>query len=237
MGRSIIIIILSVSILLQGCKTAYVPNTINVPLLQEQGELKINIDERDIQGAYAVTENIGIMANGYGKYQNSGNNRSNSYLVELGGGYFQNVFRTWTFETFAGAGTGKIIFEDFDSSGNSIKKYSADVAKFFLQPSLGIAGKYSDFAFTFRFVCVKYYGVDTEHYTDSLLVSDKLYALNRRPIWAFAEPALTLRGGYKGVKLFAQIGHSYKLMKSEMNYSSSIANLGVTIDIADWYRN
>jgi hypothetical protein len=45
--------------------TMYTTSAVNAPLLKERGEVKINVTRNDLQAAVAVTDHIGIMANGY----------------------------------------------------------------------------------------------------------------------------------------------------------------------------
>src|ERR1044072_8929111 len=78
--------------LLSSCATTmYTTNAVNVPLLKEKGEVKINATQNDLQAAIAVSDNIGIMANGYYKnYDGSNNYKHGGSMGELGIGYLLN---------------------------------------------------------------------------------------------------------------------------------------------------
>src|SRR4051812_32632235 len=78
--------------LLSSCATTlYTTNAVNAPLLKEKGEVKINVTQNDLQAAVAVTDNIGIMANGYYEnYDGSNNYRHGGGMGELGIGYLLN---------------------------------------------------------------------------------------------------------------------------------------------------
>jgi hypothetical protein len=126
-----------------GCKTAYVPNTLNTPLLKEKGEFKANVDENNLQLAYAVTNRIAVMANGF--YKRDINTHIDSqqkgigWLCEGGLGYYNHMKHNFVFETFAGAGFGNLKFEDLNTAGSSvnIKSYSVHGTKVFVQPGFG----------------------------------------------------------------------------------------------------
>ena len=48
----------------QACKTAYVPNTVNVPLFDDSGQLRVSGDSQgNIQFAASLNRRFGVMAN------------------------------------------------------------------------------------------------------------------------------------------------------------------------------
>lgn len=73
----------------------YTPNTQNVPLISEKGETNLtlsgNANQVEFQGAYGVSENFALKANG-GLFipsdLDNGNGGSGKFL-EFGGGYFK----------------------------------------------------------------------------------------------------------------------------------------------------
>src|SRR5688500_10546599 len=72
--------------------TLYVANTVNAPLLKEKGEIKLNIDQNNIQAAVAVSDHLGIMANGfYRSYEGGNNYEHKGGLGEIGVGYFKTL--------------------------------------------------------------------------------------------------------------------------------------------------
>ena len=91
----IAIIVLSFS----SCKIMYIPNTQNVPMLEEKGDIKVELGTKDLQVAYGVTDHLGIMVNGYynkndwsvtsGEYDNQ--YLSKRTLVEGGLGYYTTM--------------------------------------------------------------------------------------------------------------------------------------------------
>jgi hypothetical protein len=53
---------------------------------------------------------------------------------------------------------------------------------------------------------------------------------------AFLEPTITVRGGYRFVKIQAQFGRSFKLSKNDINFDDGIGSVGLIFDIARWYK-
>jgi hypothetical protein len=217
---------------LNSCKTVYEPNTINTPLLNNHGEFRAYVDPSNVHLSYAITDHIGIMANGFRVSEGTDNNsiRGNGGLAEIGMGYFRPM-DGFIFETYAGGGIGRVKFTEIRQEGNSsvVRNFSAEGTRFFVQPSFGYAGKYFEAAITPRLVMGKYNNVQT-NYTTQEQIDGKFYNVNQ-PVWAFIEPALTLRGGYKWVKLQAQFGFSQKLNSQQLSYKSSFLNLGLIFDI------
>ncbi len=105
-----------ISVILSGSCTHYyhVPNIQNVPLLKEKNEIHFSGsygggDESnciEIQGAYAATEKLGLMANfmsarGGGK---SEKDYANGYYFEGAAGYYKAFNQYAIFEVFGGLG-------------------------------------------------------------------------------------------------------------------------------------
>ena len=215
-----------------SCKTVYQPNTVNTPLFNNHGEFRAYVDPSNVHLAYAITDHIGVMANGFRVSEGTDNNsiRGNGGLVEIGMGYYRPV-NGFIFETYAGGGMGKVKFTEVRQEGSTtvVRNFSADGSRFFVQPSFGYAGKYFEAALTPRFAIGKFNNVQT-NYTTQEQIDGKFYNVNE-PMWCFIEPALTLRGGYKWVKLQAQFGFSQKLNSQQLSYKSSFLNLGLIFDI------
>lgn len=215
-----------------SCKTVYEPNALNTPLFNNHGEFRAYVDPSNVQLAYALTDHIGIMANGFRVTAETDNNTisGSGGLVEFGLGYYKPM-NGFIFETYAGGGMGKVKFSENRQENNTtvVRNFSSDGMRFFIQPSFGYAGKYFEAAVTPRFCLGKYNNVQT-NYTMQEQIDGKFYNIND-PVWAFIEPALTLRGGYKWVKVQAQFGFSQKLNTQELSYKSSFVNLGLVFDI------
>jgi hypothetical protein len=228
--------------LLSSCATTmYTTNAVNAPLLKEKGEVKINITQNDLQAAIAVSDNIGIMANGYYKnYEGSNNYQHGGGMGELGIGYLLNSESHLVMETYVGGGLGKIHKqEQFNNTANDTYMASFDVnaMKGFVQTNLGYRSKYFDVALTPKFSFVKYSNFSQTNYSNEQLKKD--YLDNNRltdPLFVFAEPAITVRGGYKFIKLQAQYGLTLNVGGQSIRKTPDFGSLGLIIDIARWYK-
>ncbi len=229
-------------VLLNSCATTmYTSNTTNVPLLKEKGEIKLNVTQNDLQVAFAFTDHIGVMANGFYKnYKASDNYKHNGGLGELGVGYMLNHKDHLIVETFVGGGLGKVYKqEQFTDNTNNIylANFDANATKAFLQSNLGYRSKYFDVALTPKFSFVKYHNFSHTNYTDQQLQDNYLDNRLTDPLFVFAEPAITVRGGYKFIKLQAQYGVTLNLGGQNIKRTSDFASLGLVVDIAKWYKD
>lgn len=231
--------------LFSSCSTTmYVSNAVNAPLLREKGEVKVNLTQNDLQAAVGAGNNFGIMANGYyQRYQGAGNYEHRGGYGELGFGYFTNTEddNHFFFEFYGGGGAGSVYKQErfTDQNENSyLATFNAQAGKAFIQPNFAYSNKYFDAILTPRFSVVKYTGFSQANYPESKLREDYLDNNNLTgPVFMFAEPALTVRGGYKFIKLQAQFGLTLNLTGSNIRHPSTFSSLGLVFDIARWYRD
>jgi len=156
------------------------PNSVNAPMLTEKNDFNVSCHASftglEVQSSYAVAENVGIMVNGhYTPYQNL-------YFAEVGGGYFDDFGKYGVFEIYGGNGLGRI--DPSYGTGDYI-------GRLFIQPGIGVKGKYIEAAFTTRSVCA--------------IISKE----SNLRFGYFIEPCVVLRGGNEYIKLFAQVGYSF----------------------------
>ncbi len=227
--------------LCQSCKTAYIPSALNVPLLQEKGELKITLTPTNYQVAYAISEKLGVMANGQRASStttfsdgvtNSDFKQTNS-SIELGAGYLGKGGRNFLYELYGGLGLVKADIVD-SKAGKTIGTYEANGLKFFIQPNIGFTTKAFDVAFSARFTGLQF-GTSSTVFSKQYLIDKELNELSENT-HLFLEPAITLRGGYKFIKLQTQIGISAKLSSASIPYNSLVGSIGLQINIAKWYN-
>jgi hypothetical protein len=126
-----------------SCSSVYVPNVPNTPMLSAQGEFSggAHISLRgnaNFNGAYAVSNHIGVLMGG--AYMNSERRRNdfNHKQIEIGGGYFTSFGpdQNRILEIYAGVGTGKTnrSFRNYDSGDLvSSELQVTDFNKTFLQ--------------------------------------------------------------------------------------------------------
>ncbi len=157
-SKKIILYIMFVVLIINGCAPAYVPNVINTPLLSSKGEIQAaihtGISGTDPQFSYALTDNIGIMLNGSfaDRTSDSTDDFHKHQFIELGTGYYTKIGESGRFETFGGFGYGKLQAE-FD---NDLWDTHSDVtsSRIFIQPTIGATTDIFDGSFASRFVIV-----------------------------------------------------------------------------------
>ena len=113
-----------------ACAPVYVPNARNATLFEQKGEYKATaylLQTADVQLAYAVSNHIGVMANGA---MNVNSNFSRYRFGEMGIGYFTKI-KDYNIEFFGGYGLGS-------SSGNFIDKSAeGDYYRVFCSQAVG----------------------------------------------------------------------------------------------------
>jgi hypothetical protein len=230
--------LLGLSIVVGGCKTVYVPNAVNAPLLSQKGELRANLSANNLQAAYAVADGVGVIANGFWQ-KSSGDQKADSgqdgkgYLLEAGVGHFRSLGDLLLFETYGGLGIGNVEHDNWEkvNGARSDYRYKASALKAFVQPSVGITRPFFDAALSTRLVALRPYSVEAVNYPDARLQADDLYSLQDHT-FVFVEPAVTLRAGYKWVKLFVQYGFSLKLNETPLNRDVNFVTAGLHVDFA-----
>jgi hypothetical protein len=216
-----------------SCRTVYAPNAVNVPLLQEKGELKASIANNNLQVATAVSDHVGIMMNGYLNAYSADDKsfKNNGKGAEIGIGYFAHNQERITYEAYGGAGLYNVRIRE----SNNTKTFDADAIKYFVQPSIGWVNPFFEVAVSPRLSVVKYNSPEITGYT-SQERADNYFDILDQKAHVFMEPTLTLRGGYRFIKLQVQYGHSFKLSKNNINNDTGIGSIGLIFDIGKWYQ-
>jgi hypothetical protein len=222
-----VIFFLSIIIFVSSC-AVYAPNAVNVSGFNKKGQLAVSASVGNgvnVQGAYALTDNIGAMVNYMNitqivetdnvKRDGSGN------LLEAGIGYFKNTDDNVRMEIFAGFGQGSVNIAKTD---NGTRNFSTNANRLFIQPSIGYASKNFEAFLSARVANVNFSNVNTT-YTPGDLDADDFSNITEMG-WFFLEPALTLRAGIKNIKLQLQIGRSIKMNSQELGHDSGLLNLG-----------
>lgn len=180
-----------------ACAPVYIPNVVHVPLLTNKNELHASVNTGisgfDPQIAYAITDNLGVVING--SFANSKSDSSASFhthnFVETGVGYYSVIDTRVRFEVFGGGGYGRVSSNYQGTFWNTF--HDVSLARFFVQPAVGITGKYGDVSFASRCVFVSFY----RELKESRAV--------------FLEPVVTFKFGYEYVKAMMQFGFSYPM--------------------------
>lgn len=235
-------IIGATTLLVSSCSTQmYVSNAVNAPLLKEKGEVHVALTQNDLQAAVGLGNNFGIMANGfYRNYKTNSNYEHSGLLGEVGIGYFKSLENNFVFETFVGGGAGRVYKQQEFTGANDVRyigKFDANAVKGFIQPDFGYKSRFFDAVISSRFSFVKYTSFSPENYPTQELQNDYLDNNNLTgPVFMFAEPALTLRGGYKYVKLQVQLGLTVNVTGSNIKHDDNFSSLGIIFNVGRWYN-
>lgn len=230
------LVILSGILSLIACQPRYyIPNIHNVPLLRNKGNTNISLLLSDysyeMQGSYAVTDNIGLMINGsyLGYFSSSATaserGRGSGLSGELGAGYFRPAGRNFIFETYGIFGLGRMENNFYGSpGGNTYGDIQADFKKYILQPAFGFSNGYVDIVFSNRLILLQYHHIRGNLVFQGANQPDYLYRNRSNVLY---EPAFTLRTGLKNIKLQAQMVLSYNLTNRLFYQEEYLVSFGV----------
>lgn len=211
----VIIATLSAVWLLISCKTVYIPNNFNSPLLRNKGDAQLTFSSGfsgiELQGAYALTDHWGIIANG--QYCKNPDKENESYVYKLaegGIGYTEHFSDRGVFEFFAGSGIGEAPadFRHFTYTGTE----KARVKRLFLQPAIGFSNDLIDISLVTRLA-----GVNMGGETN----------------WFF-EPGVVGKIGYRRFRLVGTFGFSTPLRSYDQRSWDQLPffiNLGLHINL------
>jgi len=241
---------LILSISLTSCTHYYyVQNAHNVPLFREEGEYRLSAssgggDESnctEIQTAYSVNNHMALMANFM--TAKDGDNIQYSWAkgkyYDGAVGYYSPLGGNGVFEVYGGVGT----CNQHHQYGGDIPDGTSDLTftKYFVQPSIGLTFKGFDIALSAR-ISKLYYNkivanpIPTNYYNPNIDPEFKeldTIAQNRSSL--LFEPAITIRGGWKYVKVQMQFAKTNDLTFSNLHYEQYHFTLGLYIAIAQRY--
>jgi hypothetical protein len=218
--------------LLTSCTPLYLPATRNAPLFDEQGEAQVSgylsAAGAEVQGAYALTDNIAITGNyAYANQKKTSNGveytRKNGY-AELGLGFY-NTTRSSRWEIIGGYGFGESTSSDvyyFVSPGVETLT-TAKLQRIFIQPSIGTNNRGTNFAFTPKISWVDFSDFTTQ---------DGVVHPHTENAIIFLEPAITMKFHLAGnIFGIAQVGVAFPISgEPYFKYQQLSASLGIQID-------
>lgn len=232
-------ILLLIIISFSSCyPTIYFPDRVNTPGFTHKGEAKATIGVRlqngddnnnhvvspVFDGAYAVSNHLGVMASYrtmLNNYVPEDNDISyivrdpyggayNSHYFETGAGYFARMDKVGRFETYGGAGLGRISRR---SDYTPINDFNSNYYKIFLQPAIHLIpskGKIVNIGMGVRFTMLKYYnftspGPNSQYYVIGSDPTSKYNTTVTDKPFALFEPFINAEVGYKFVKFNFQL--------------------------------
>lgn len=200
----------------------YAPNSQNVPLLEGKKDSRASASLRiggytagcDFQGAFALTNQLGIMANysyNTGLYSPSDDTTLSGLkgnLLEIGLGYYKPFKDRYIFEVYGGAGTSWIKTPENNYYG--LVTSTVHYWNLFIQPTFGMHKKNMEFAYSARFRVLDYnrvkYDLNDNGHVDQVMID-----LEGLPMTYLIEPAITYRTGKGLFKTQVQLGFSIPL--------------------------
>jgi hypothetical protein len=187
-----------------ACVPVYIAPVANVPLLSGRGEFQVaaysGTNGLDLQGAVAVAEHVGIVAD----ISNNRRTDSNDFHTygELGAGYFGRIGQLGRVELYGGAGAGESAAET-TWLGETIRAQGM-YYRGFGQANIGLTTDIVDVGFCARVAYVGY--TFDQRSGDGPTSASEL----------FIEPVGFFRVGYRWVKLGVQAGLTIPVLGEEL---------------------
>jgi hypothetical protein len=225
--------------LFTGCVTLYKPNTVHSPLLKEKGDFNTSAS-LGISGsglynataAYALSDHVGVVADGMYHYRRSGNGGSTTEKLRMsfaegGAGYFEKFGsnQNWLFQGYGGGGFGSTT-DRMENALPPVPQISARYFNIFLQPGVAMTKKYLDLAFDMRINYVRLYNINASLYNEfDFWNTDFIYTADTSLDFVNLEPSVTLRVGGENVKALVQLGVIIPFINSQSYFDVNNASL------------
>lgn len=214
----------------------YVPNTQQVTLFEEQGDINLTLiaDGTKVEGhaAYAISDQFSA-AVGYTTFQpmevNDGDNGSGS-LFEVAPGYYTRVGDNLIFEAYAQFGFGKFenhFLNQLDTL-QADRTIMANAFRLGLQPSIAFKKDNFAVALSSRFSSLNYSKIEGDLVFGGV---DQIEFLTENKNNFIIEPALTFWFGLEKIKLQAQYAFSFNVSNSEFPRDKQLLSLGINANI------
>ncbi len=226
------------AVLVAGCSPKYYsPNTQNVPMISEKGQVGLTVagsgNQVEFQGAYGLTNQLALQANGgwFIPADLDNGNGGSGRFVEGGLGYYRPIGEHFVFETYGIAGFGK--FENHlpstqEQYPETTGKISGNIGRYGLQPNFGFVTKYFTIALSSRFVVLNYSDIDGDLIYNN---EDQATYLRENKTHFLIEPALTLRGGLEWLQFQIQFGPSINVTNSSFPQDDGFATFGLFFNL------
>lgn len=230
------------ALVLSSCSRYYYQaNTVQAPMLgkRHDANVTVSVDEWsesstfNVQAAYSPVDYLGIIG-GWSNFNyraptpepEAGDVNAHARLLEIGAGGYYPVFKN-------GRGL-ELIADAYAGYGGGALESDVDMnfSRVFIQPGFNLSTPYFDAGFHTRFVGIKYRDFDDNGRGEDYIRQQGLAGITDGRHYFF-EPALTLRGGYKFVKLQAQLVGTVPLGQVDWHYNETHLTLGLYFSIDD----
>jgi hypothetical protein len=176
-------------------------------MFSEKGEFQATASvsmatEYNLQTAFAITNHLGIMANGmYANHNNtSQHHKSEQRFSEVALGYYLNKNKFY-FDIWSGYGLGQANYVNPD--GSKLDSVSGNFNRFFIQPGIGFKERNIHYGFVLRFSMLDFSNVTG-------VISDSPANYGNGNEW-FYEPTLFYKYSYKKIFMTTQMGYSLNM--------------------------
>lgn len=234
----------TIGLFISSCSRYYYQASPNhAPLLHDKNDahLTASFAEDDatvlsLQAAYSPIKHLGVIG-GISSYNYAGTEEeepASSTLWELGlGGYYPFPLSGDRF---------KLVIDLYGGYGSA--NLSSDVnmrlTKVFIQPGIGFRTDYFDLGLNLKIGRLSYSNFDqngksTQYLMDQRLLNDYNQRIDQFYHWV-AEPAITLRGGYKFVKAQLQAIAVFPVSPIPWTYKSGLLSFGLYFSLEDLLR-
>lgn len=239
-ANACILLLTAILISLCSCVTLYKPNAVHSPLLQEKGEAHASASLGlsgsgllNLQASYALSDHVGIVADGMYHYRNSnsGDSTNNTteklrmLFVETGAGYFTSFWNNGLFQCYGGGGYGNSNDRITNVNG-SYPELNAKYYNLFIQPGLAYTSKNFDLAFDIRANYVHMFSIHAYLYeqfdwwnTEQFFYSDTSISFMN------LEPAVTIKVGAGKLKSMLQLGLIFPFIKPEAYFMVNTSSM------------
>jgi hypothetical protein len=196
--------------------------------MKEKGQTNITIginssestDGFELQGAYGLSDKIALQLNTDWVSSPDGSSSGSGHLIELGAGYYKNLSKHFVFETYGLVGFGSLKYEDNHTSHQEI---NANFFRIGVQPSISFSSKYFVASLSGRLANLNYNSVSGNHIDVDYLKANNSYWL--------IEPALTLQGGLKNIKIQLQYQISENMTDHYFSQDYGLFSLGLKVNL------
>jgi hypothetical protein len=181
----------------------YRPGPVEPVLLEHKEQLLGNIigynEMSRLSLSYSPANKLGLQL-GIGSWQKRNEYYNNPFISA---GYYSRFAHIFLAEVYGGIGTYAYKNTDYSLSIMKINYFN-----FFLQPSVAFMGKNIEAAFTVRFDYLRRSRTSIIAAYDA---SEWKYGFLKYRDYSFIQPGITIKGGWKKVKLQLQVSKSFPL--------------------------
>ncbi len=190
---------------LSSCAPLYLPNSIYVPMVEEQGDINatasVGNNGYNLQAGIALTDYLLVMGGLAGANNGkSGEEETNHSFWEFGLGYYTELDQNIRFNILAGYGWGNTLALQDPYADPSALTYqvSGEYSRVFLQPAICLVKKDFELSFISRFSYVDFPTIASGCGLQNITADNMM----------FMEPVVNIIVGWRNVKFYAQTGFS-----------------------------